>query len=209
MHDAVAIAPIRPEVVAALDRALPRIAAAGTWWGGTERVAIAELAREARRAGPRPDSDLPMPAVDVAEVVGRRPQDTTEAWVTDIVDELGEGAYVEAVGVASRVVAVDTYRRLLGLEPEPLPVPQAGEPARVRPDGLTKGRTWVSMPQFAPPPLVLGAVPREVEDQNDLSDVIYMTGEEMADDDFSRRGLHRMQIETVAATTSHANECFY
>ena len=209
MLDAADIAPIRPEVVDALDRALPRIAATGTWWTGAERVAIASVAREARRHGARPDTDLPAAAVQVAEVVGRRPQDPTEAWVTEMVEALGEESYVEAVGVASRVVAVDTFRRLLGLEPEPLPEPVPGEPDRVRPDDLRKGRTWVSMPQFAPPPLVLGAVPREVEDQNDLSDVIYMTGEEMADDDFSRRGLHRTQIETVAATTSHANECFY
>ena len=145
----------------------------------------------------------------MAEVVGARPQDPTEAWVTEMVAALGEGAYVEAVGVSSRVVAVDTFRRLLGLEAEPFPEPDRVEPDRVWPAGLKKGRTWVSMPQFAPPPFVLGAVPREADDQNDLSDVLYMTGEEMADDDFIRRGLHRMQIELVATTTSHANECFY
>ncbi len=47
-----------------------------------------------------------------------------------------------------------------------------------------------------------------MEAQQHLHGPIYLTYEEMADLDF-RRGLHRSQMELVAARTSAINECFY
>src|SRR5262245_14456245 len=41
--------PVRDDLVAAHDRAYARLASAGTWWSGPERIAIAEAARAAAR----------------------------------------------------------------------------------------------------------------------------------------------------------------
>ena len=42
-----------------------------------------------------------------------------------------------------------------------------------------------------------------------LIEALYMTGQDMEDPDFQRGNLHRTQIELVASTLSHGNECFY
>lgn len=44
---------------------------------------------------------------------------------------------------------------------------------------------------------------------NDLAETMYLTMPQMGEPDFRRGDLHRTQIELVAATVSHANECFY
>jgi hypothetical protein len=59
------------------------------------------------------------------------------------------------------------------------------------------------------PPYVLGAVPAAEAAMNDLTNLLYLTEPEMADPDFRRGHLHRTQIELVAATVSHGNDCFY
>ena len=42
---------------------------------------------------------------------------------------VGEPRYVEPVGIVARVVAVDTFCRLLGLEPPPPPASTPGDPS--------------------------------------------------------------------------------
>ncbi|MCA1691752.1 MAG: hypothetical protein LC733_05960 [Actinobacteria bacterium] len=59
------------------------------------------------------------------------------------------------------------------------------------------------------PPSVLGAVPAAMRAVNELSDVLYMPPEQMADPDWRRGDLHRAQAELVAVGTSHANQCLY
>ena len=107
------------------------------------------------------------------------------------------------------VWAVDAFHRLTGRPLAPLPEPLVGDPTReAAPDGLRRNQTWVSM-VMPVPPFVLGAVPSTMAAMNDLSDVLYMSPGEMGDPDWRRRDLHRTQMELVAASTSHGNECFY
>jgi hypothetical protein len=58
-------------------------------------------------------------------------------------------------------------------------------------------------------PFVLSSVSGAMRATNDLSDVLYMPMDQMGDPDWRRGKLHRTQVELVAASTSHANQCFY
>jgi len=51
-------------------------------------------------------------------------------------------------------------------------------------------------------------VPAEMEAQRDIHGPLYLSYEQMGLANF-QRGLHRSQMELVAATTSALNECFY
>jgi hypothetical protein len=186
------------------------LAGPGSSWSGAERLAIAARAR-ATRIGLVPGHDeLPEPAREAIRVLAAVPAGTTEQWVSATVGGLGEPAYVELVGVVARVVAVDTFTRLLGVTPEPLPEPRPGSPAEVPPVGTPRrGRAWVAMTDVPVPPNVLSLVPPAQSATNATAVALYMTGAQMDDPDTTIDGLHRTQIEVVATSVSHANECFY
>lgn len=202
--------PVRPELVAAIDRCWDEVGRPGTWWDAEGKIGIAEVARAARDGVDQPGIGRLHPgAADAARRIAATPAAITEPWVRDVCDALGETRYVELVGVVARVVAVDTFAQLLGQESMTLPDPADGEPTREPPpDGIRKNHTWVSM-AMPVPPFVLGAVPAAMAAMNDLSETLYMSMDEMADPDWARGNLHRTQVELVAAAVSHENECFY
>ena len=87
------------------------------------------------------------------------------------------------------------------IEPDPVPV--------AIPEGARKGKAWIPIAGFPVPPFTLSIVPDEMAATNRLHDAFYMTGGQMEDPDIVIDGLHRTQIETVATTVSHRNDCFY
>lgn len=202
--------PVRPELVAAIDRSWEELGRPGTWWDARDKIAIADLARGAREGVDQPGHRRLHPAaVDAARRIAATPAAITEPWVQEVCGALGETRYVELIGVVARVVAVGTFAQLLGLEPVTLPDPTDGEPTREpSPDGIRKNHTWVSM-AMPVPPFVLGAVPAAMAAMNDLSETLYMSMDDMADPDWTRGDLHRTQVELVAAAVSHENQCFY
>lgn len=119
---------MRPGLRQALRETWDELARPGSWWGAADRRDLAGAARAAWSAAPATGDGLPAAAVEAATVIAARPASATEAWVGDIVAELGETRYVELVGVVARVTAVDTFLRLLGHEPEALPDPIDGPP---------------------------------------------------------------------------------
>jgi hypothetical protein len=202
-------APARPrtEVVAALERAIRWLVAPGTSWDGNIRRSIALQAR-ALRLGRQSAAVTPSALAEVVETMSVRPASTSRRWVDLQVERIGLAGYVEILGVVSRITAIDAFHRMLGLSVPDLPPAQPGEAGGAPPE-VEQGPTWIPAGRFPTPPLVLSAVPDEVDAQNDLSDVLYMTVEEMADPDWSRRGMHRAQAELAASAVSHGNECFY
>ncbi len=191
-------------------RAWHEIASPGAFWTAEERTAIAALARDHRRGRPTMDPRLPPDAGEAVALLAATPAVTTREWVDGIVATLGEERYVELVGIVSSVVGVDTVTRLLGGTLEPFPGPGPGEPSAARASGrVDKGRAWVNMAGMAVPPNVLSLVPSTQRATNDVIEHLYMTGPQMGDHDIVMDGLHRTQIELVAGTTSHGNECFY
>lgn len=202
--------PVREDILTALNATWEHLARPGTWWNGGQRRQIAETARAARNRSTTPDTDLPAAAVEVATLLGATPALTTEHWVREMVAALSEERYVEILGISTRVVAVDTFLRLIGSPPQPFLEPEPGmpslEPAEPRPQQI---RSWIAVGNMLVPPFTQSLVPSENAATNRLVHALYMTGEEMEDLDFHRGDLHRTQIELAASTLSYANECFY
>jgi hypothetical protein len=185
------------------------LAAPGTGWSGTERVAIASAARAARTGESEAPPVLPDDAVEAVSFVAARPAQVSEAWVRGMVSSLGETRYVELVGIVAVLACVDTVTQLLGAGLERLPEPLPGNPTPDGPNPRLKRRSsWVAMDGPPMPRWALTAAPRVQATVNRLLDRLYMTGEDMRSND-PVRGLTRTQVETVVVAVSHSNECFY
>jgi len=206
---AAAPVPVRADLGAAFTAVWEHLATPGTWWTGSERVAIAAVARAARSGDPLPEGPAPA-ATEAAALLGSAPSRTSRAWLEGLLrDGLDVAAYVELVGVVARVTAVDGFHRALDLPLEPLPAARPGSPRREHPRPPARpGRAWV--PTVGPPtiPRALSAVPDESAAVAALHGALYLAYDEMGEPDV-RRALHRTQMELVAARTSACNECFY
>ncbi len=200
--------PVRADLATRLAAVWEQFGEAGTWYTADERVRLAEVARAARGGRSTDANDT---AEQVVVRIAARPATTSEAWVGKMVDALGsEEHYVEAMGIASRVVMGDTFLRLLGLDPLPFPTPRPGPPSRQRIDPRPKKiRSWITVGSALVPPFTQILVPDENAQTYPLIETLYMTGRDMEDSDFRRDALHRTQIELVASVLSHGNECFY
>ena len=219
--------PIRPEMDDAFTKEWSFLAAPGTWFSGEERVEIAAEARRAmteslsddgrrtqavggERTASRLEGMAPEPLSDVVRMVAASSPLISAEWVAALE---GRGidlpAYAEIIGLVSRLSAIDLFHRALGLPLQPLPEPEPGEPTRVPPPtDLVFGKSFLPMVAPVSIPQTISLVPPETIAWQELSDVMYMTFDQMGDPDF-RRSLHRTQIELVAARTSQVNECFY
>lgn len=202
--------PVRQAVIRRFELNWDQLGEPGTWFDGEMRIRIAGVARAARSRSASPDKDVSSAAAEVASKIAAEPTTTTKGWVDRMVAELGEEEYVETMGIATRVVMVDTFCRLMGIEPPPLPAPRAGEPPRIRVEPKPrKVRSWIAVGNTLDPPHTQNLVPGENQQTYPTIETLYMTGAEMKDPDFSRGDLHRTQMELVASVVSYGNECFY
>lgn len=210
------------------DAAYAEVARAGDWLTAAERVAVWREVRDAatneldrRRAaalspnaveGRHPASG-PLSAVDV-EVVHRIATDPgrlTRSWAEAAMAEIGEERYTELVGVTAIVTVLDTFARAMGWPAPELPDPVAGEPTRVRPEGMGDTGAWVSQvveKTRANVTRTLTLVPVTNGTWRTLVDSHYTRGPQFFDLAWSRP-LSRPQVELVAARTTVAQQCFY
>ena len=203
--------PVRDNLAVAFRDVWQRLAEPGTWWTGRERVELAQLARNAYEDRPLPEGlSLPTAAIAAAALLGKEPAAVTEELIIGWeAAGLDANHYVELVAVVSRVTAVDTFHRALSVTLEALPPPQPGAPSRSLPDvAAAKTKAWV--PMVGPPniPVSLSAVPTAMAALEALHGPMYLSYEEMGNPAIEK-GLHRSQMELVAAMTSAINECFY
>ena len=236
--------PIRADLPEAFNAYWNKLAHAGSWWTGAERVAIAEESRNAvtcefcaeRKTALSPYSvngahrsttTLSDAAVDAVHRIITDQTRITQAFVDQLAEDgVSNEAYVELAGIVVCTFSIDEFHRALGLAPESLPQPQAGEPNHYRPaqaekevgfvpilprEGLTgaEANLWPGG-RSANVIRALSLVPAAVEDWLDLSSALYLSVPRMADmfkqDD---RAIDRMQMELVAGRVSSVNECFY
>ncbi len=234
--------PVREDLPATHRRAWRRLAQPGTWWSGRERVAIAAEVRQAarcsycraRKVALSPDAvagaheslgALPEAVVEVIHRVVTDPARLSRSWYEQVrADGVTDAQYVETIGVIVTVVSIDSFHRGLGVPPEPLPEPLAGEPSRRRPPAAKLDRACLPMiaeGQAMGPearifmrrrnPNVLRAlslVPDEVRGLRELSAAQYLPLEQLMNLR-AGRSLRRMQIELIAGRVSALNECFY
>lgn len=153
--------PVRQDLVDAHRHAWHRLARAGTWWSGAERVAIAAEVRAAARCGACHErkaalspaavttphdsvSKLGPAALDAVHRITRDPARLTRSgYEKTLAQGLPDAAYVELVGVVVTVVSIDSFCRGLGVAPHPLPEPVPGEPTRYRPASAVLEGAWV------------------------------------------------------------------
>ena len=200
-----------PEEAALLDRTARSVAEAGASLNGRRRHDLALLSRSFTgpdgRTADRPSSGEPLE--EFVHQLTVAPASVREARVREL-EQSGVPAstYVEVLGLVSRLTAVDTFAFAAGVEPVELPSPADDEPsARVADDAALDGG-WVPTVGAAYPPTALSLVPDEHEAMLDLHAVFYLSIPAMSDLD-ADRGLHRTQMELVAARTSLLNDCFF
>jgi hypothetical protein len=200
--------PVRSDLGQAFRRDWNRLALPGSWWSGSERVAIAAEVRSARYGTDHKDHILSEPAREAARVIGAQPAAVRRPWVESVAGKLSYPHYIEITGIASRLAAIDTVHDGIGEEREPLPEPEPGEPSRTAEPLARPGAAWVPMVGGASITQALSLVDPEAVAQEDLHGPLYLSYEGMAMMDYVA-GLSRAQMELVAARTSAINECFY
>ena len=161
---AAAAVSVRGDLPAAHRRAWQRLAKAGNWSTGAERVAMAAEARNAwhcalckvRKAALSPYtiqgahnhvSELSEPAVDVIHRIVTDPGRLTATWFRKTIasGQITDAQYVEIVDVVVTVVSIDSFCRGLGVPLHPLPEPEPGEPSYYRPPTAGLEEAWVPM----------------------------------------------------------------
>ena len=234
---------VRSDIVAAQQNAWRGIGQAGTWWTGAERVAIAAEVRNApncklcraRQEALSPfaidgehDSiaDLPAAAIEVIHRVITDPGRLTRSWFDSVLDQgLSDAEYVEVAIVSVLTVAVDTFARAIGSPPWPLPEPGAGEPTRIRPEGLADEGAYVpTIPSGGAGPAeadlynpfrgniyrAISLVPEQARLFYAILGAQYLPSSDVANPESNGgRAITRPQMEIIAARVSALNGCFF
>lgn len=155
--------PIRDDIKVAHREYWRRLAHAGSWWTGAERVAIAAESRMARNcefcrerkaalspytlAGEHSSTGhLSRLAVDAVHRIVTDQNRITQRYVDSNAEAgLSEEQYVELAGVVVMMISIDEFHRGLGLPLEPLPEPVDGESDHYRPPDLVRDTGFVPM----------------------------------------------------------------
>lgn len=140
-----------------------RLARAGSWWTGAERIAIAAEVRNARqcslcrerRDALSPESvqgehdhlgNLSTTAVDAIHRLVNDAGRLSRSWYGRTIDaSLTDAHYVELLGVVVTVVSIDSFHHGIDVPLEPLPEPITGEPTKRRPALVRDEGAYVPM----------------------------------------------------------------
>ena len=213
--------PVRDDLLAALRKSWSEIGQPGTWWTGAERVAIAAVARAERRQRAKPPWTrdrsrdpvvvLPEKAIEAARRIAADAHTLDREWAEGVIDEIGDAHYVEIATVVVTVSAADAFCEAMGIDHEPLPDAQSGEPSKIRPEGLGDIGSWVpSLVEFSGFNVAraMSLVPAGVRTFFRLASAMY-SGADFDKMVWDHRPLGRPQVELLAARVSAMNECFY
>jgi hypothetical protein len=201
--------PIRSDLPEVFAAEWAHLATAGAALTSAERIAVATEARRAVGDSDAKSTGLDPSIIGLASTLMADPGVVEEAIVRRSAGTVGDPTTVEAIGIVSRLSAVDGFHHAIGVAVEPLPNPVDGVPTGdITPD-LRRRRTHVPMPP-GPIPVSLDLTPSEGLAMEALAGPLYMTYGEMAHDDFARNpGLNRAQMELISSRVSHRNACFY
>ncbi|NND01493.1 MAG: hypothetical protein HKN91_01780 [Acidimicrobiia bacterium] len=200
--------PVRPDLKYSYINTWLHFARPGPTLTGAERIELLTAVRG--NAESSTASAWFGPAVaELARTLYSKPTAVNGSIVAAAAEEAGDPTTVEVIGLVSMLAAVDGTHRALGADLEGFPPPQPGDPTGVIAEGLKRRRTHIPVPP-GPIPVVLDLLPDEGAAFQSLFGPQYMTGWEMAMNDFRRHpGLDRAQMEIVSSRTSMHNECFY
>ena len=186
-----------------------RLANAGTWFTGEQRVAIASVVRQAQAGEPVHSEVISAVVIEAAEKIAVNAHAINQFWVDECYDRgLKPLQLVELTAIVSQLSTIDTYTMGLGAELRALPDPKPGNPIEVEVKGAKLTRGWYPTRGVAGAPNCFSAIAAENEALHDIHGAMYLGMEEMADNSIVKT-LHRSQIELLAARTSKYNDCFY
>ncbi|MEM9655271.1 MAG: hypothetical protein AAGA65_24480 [Actinomycetota bacterium] len=209
---------VRDDILESHRTAWALLAEPGTWFTGVERLAIAARARTmfAARATPpwarttEPAAGVSEATAEVVDLVTLDAGSIDRAKADAAIAAIGEGPYVELIGIVAVTVMVDVFAEAMGLDPEPFPEPIDGEPARTEPDGLGDIGAHVRALDPFPAANVARALSL-VPDANTLFRTVSVpaySSPGFADLQWETP-LSRPQVELVASRVAALNECFY
>ncbi len=209
---------VRADLVEAHRASFRHIASPGACLTATERIRLAEIARDAYfEAEPSPPWVRHYP--EATENLAYRLARHAGTFSIDLYDRaMAEGmsalVWVEVVGVVIATVPVVAFARAVGSDMAPFPGPVHGRPTgRVATDLVDATLNWV--PVAAPADRTaavvqaLSALPGEWENLWRLASAQYMSDRQMDDPAWTRGTLSRPQMELVAGRISKLRECFY
>ena len=198
-----AVVPVRSDLVAAFRAEWDGLARPGAVLTSSDRVGLARTARSGRFG------TLADPLEKLARKLYAEPGAVVESDVRNAADATSDAHAVEAIGIVSRLAAVDGFHRAMQLELEPLPEPIDGAPTGEIDTTLQRRRTHVPVAP-GPIPYTLNHVPAEGRALKAIHGPQYMSYDEMDDARFARKpGLNRAQMELVSSMVSIHNQCFY
>ena len=235
---------IRKDLAEAHGRAIDRLSSPGTWFSGAERLRIAEEVRNAKlcslckkqkeaispNAVTGEHSGLNGLSTPIVEIVHRITTDSsrlTKSWVDGVIEQgVTDAEYVEILSVISTTISLDTFATCIGIEPLTLPVPEEGEPSRIRPASATSDIAWIAsvdVSKATPEEIkiyaegknnvrrALSLVTAEASGFFDMVDHQYLNGAQIANfrNEVDDRALSRSQIELLASKVSALNQCYY
>lgn len=155
--------PIRQSFADGHNRYWKKLASPGSWFTGTERVAIAKEVRQAsdcslckqRKTALSPyqvdgshthRTDLPDVVIEVIHRITTDPGRLTKTWFDGIMQQgLSPEKYVEILGTLVCVYSIDEFCRGMSLPLNELPQPLPGKPDNYRPAKVFDQGAWVQM----------------------------------------------------------------
>ncbi len=159
--------PVRSDMIEAHALVLTRLAQPGTWWTGSERIAIAAESRAAnscafcaeRKQALSPytikgthathegsGGVLPEAIIDIIHLATTDAPRMTARAIEKLSDDgLSDAHYVEALGILVALRSMDQTCRGLGVPLHALPKPVPGEPSRNRPEDAGGDEAFVPM----------------------------------------------------------------
>lgn len=186
-----------------------RLASAGTWFTGEQRVGIARVARQAQAGLDTGCDKLPGITVEAASKIAMDAHNIDQVWVEQcFAGGLTPLQMVELTAIVAQLSTIDTYTTGIGETLRELPEPLPGDPGRKEVKGAKLTRGWYPTRGVAGAPNCFSAVAAENEALHDIHEAMYLGMQEMADVSIVKT-LHRSQIELLAARTSNYNDCFY
>lgn len=201
--------PIRPDLRYSYVNTWAHFARPGPTLTGHERIRLLAAVRNGGDTADGQPAWFARAVAELAHTLYTKPAAMDGSIVTSAVEEVGDPTTVEVIALVSMLSAIDGTHRALGAALEPLPEGQPGDPTGDIAVGLKRRRTHIPVPP-GPIPVVLDLLPDEGAAFQAMFGPQYMTGWEMALQDFRRDpGLDRAQMEVVSSRTSMHNECFY
>jgi len=240
--------PIRTDLPVAYRAIWAELGRPGNWFDAKDRLALAAQVRVARDCAlctarknalspaAAPDdhrthdcqSNLPDALVDAVHRITTDASRLSQGWLKDFYSAgYTDGHYIELLGIVVALISIDAFQRAMGLDIEPLPEPQIGQPTRYRPPGARNWGAWVAtvapedltqpeadiyggMPQAGNVASAMSLVPDSVRMLVTLSKAQYLPMQLVPDPESNGgRALSRAQMELLAGRVSSLNQCFY